>query len=648
MLAQADMVAYDDVSLLREACEGVLLPMGLFIIGWTLFNQVGRQAGRRGTGILGKSAQSKLEDPWASSQPLASEPEPEKLVPATALESHAPEISFENATGDMSPLMPDCWSWDSWQEEAQGPSGMPETILPAEMWNWSPWQEWGEEKCAGELSSMTKVGPEAAVASDLDSALATATASGDAQLADSLLSAGARLCGAAWLSGACSTLSSAGISLRPERAADIAGAFARDGRADLAVDLWLQQCGEIGQPSEGSQEEPPPAQEYYGAALEACVSCGDFEAAARAARSARWRAPGCQAGQAAMLALARWLARRRALCPALECYASVRRASGKADLATHRAVLKACVWGNDMARADDLFQDLVASGLTPDYGTFAAMVRGHRAVGNLEEAVAYFRRMKQHGERPDASLFDAVLDGCLWRNMPVLMEQVLADMEASGVRPSSTTLTTLLRLYGQSCKIDRALAIFEELPRKHGLQVDAHAYGALLSACLHAGRLDIALETFERMSSAGYRAKARTYEALLSACMRQGLLEQSVKLVDEALGLAVRNEGGSAGDDNAHVEAASARVNLDSDLIASLLRLIGSRRKAADLGLPLLGRLERAGCEMPQELGDSLRKQVQTGCHQLPYHQRRSERLLWCQGFGHPDQVVSEQTLESS
>merc|ERR1719240_1352068 len=103
------------------------------------------------------------------------------------------------------------------------------------------------------------------------------------------------------------------------------------------------------------------------------------------------------------------------------------------------------------------------------------MICGHCSVGSIDEAMYYFRCMQKRGIVPTASLFDAILDGCAWMNMPALMEQVLAEMEATGIRPSTTTLSILMRLHGMNRETEQALAVFNELPRKHGLTLDGHA-----------------------------------------------------------------------------------------------------------------------------------------------------------------------------
>jgi pentatricopeptide repeat protein len=391
-----------------------------------------------------------------------------------------------------------------------------------------------------------------------------------------------------------------GISLTLERALDIVRAFGQDRRADLALDLWEAQCAEL-MPDPADGEEPGAllAPELYGAVLEVCARIGDFETAARAASSAGWHVPSCRHGQAAFLALARWYARRQDVSQALVCYQAVREVTGNADLPTHRAVLVASVRSADMAKADMLFQDLVLSGITPDGTSFSAMICGHCSAGNVDKAMHYFRLLRERGIVPTAPLFDAILDGCTWMNMPALMEQVLAEMEATGVRPSTSTLSILVRLHGMNRDTEQALALFDELPKKHSLKLDGHAYGTLISVCLKNDNFDIAWNAFERMSKAECTAHARIYEGLIKACLRRGNLDNAVQVIDEALGIAAWKPDESS--------LTVPRMRLQQKIIEDVLRLIGRRRQSARLGAPLMERLLAVGIELSDTLVTAIR-----------------------------------------
>jgi len=369
--------------------------------------------------------------------------------------------------------------------------------------------------------------------------------------------------------------------------------------------------------------------------LEACARSGDFESAARAASTTGWRTPLCRHGQAAFLALSRWYARRQDVARALLCYDAVRAITGHADLATHRAALIASVRSADMAKADRLFQDLIASGITPDGASFSAMICGHCSASNVDEAMDYFHLLRDRGIVPSAPLFDAILDGCSWMNMPALVEQVVADMEASGVRPSTTTLSILMRIHGQNRETEKALELFEELPKKHGLKLDGHAYGALITVCLKNDAFDMAWNTFQRMVGDACTAHARIYEALISACLRRGFLENAVQVVYEAYGISEQPTKEAM-----VAESTSLRMRLQPKIIEEILQLVGRRRQATRIGVPLIDRLQAIGLEIPESLVEAILRcagsEKTAPCSEL--HRHRAQHHAW-RKFEHVENI---------
>jgi pentatricopeptide repeat protein len=336
--------------------------------------------------------------------------------------------------------------------------------------------------------------------------------------------------------------------------------------------------------------------------------------------------------------------RQNALSNAIECYESSRRAGHAFDVATNRTLLKACVASNDMMQAELLFQHLVSSGRSPDFAVFSAMIRGHHSAGHSSEALSYLELMKKHGVQPDSSLFDVVLESCIWQDAPALVEQVLADMESNGISPTSNTLASILQLYGNSCKFDRVLEAFEDMPRRHGIKVDSRAYTAMISSCLTNGRLDLALETFDRMSRAGCQTKARIYDALLVGCIRRGDLDRAVRLVDDALGFS-SSQGGSDSRPTEEEQPAELppppqprqppRARLEQTSVESLLRLIGKRGQAARLGVPLLKRLRGAttSFQVPSDIESAILRQAESDGGNNSILESRLEAHRWWRDF---------------
>lgn len=487
----------------------------------------------------------------------------------------------------------------------------------------------GPRTC-GALAAALRAAP--AGRDDVEGALEVAVASRSLPLAQAVLAAGSWQMSSAWLKRAGARLLSAGLGPLPESGLALARAYGRERSADLAVSLWRQACEERAGGDDGGMPGGVPAPELYGAALEACACCGEFGLALDLVRSAGWHAPAASPGQAALLKLARWLAQQQDVAQAHQCATSVRHAGGAVDAATLRSLMSACARNAKMDLASDFFMDVTGGGLSPDCATFSIMIRGYCAVGDVDRAVSFFRAMRRQGMVPETSTFDIILDSCACRNLPDLAEKVLSDMVSVGVRPSSATVAIMVRVHSARGDLARAAEVFRELPEKHGVEVDGRAYNAFVFACLSNGDVNLAMDTFEAMTRKGCFASARLYEALIEGCLRRGSLARAVGLVDEALGLAAIGAAAGAPGSDAGAPLPHRQVLLERRVVEDLLRLIGRRRQARSLGVPLAARLAAAGFEVSEDLLISLARAAEQGpAGELPSpsEARRAEWSRW-------------------
>jgi len=299
-------------------------------------------------------------------------------------------------------------------------------------------------------------------------------------------------------------------------------------------------------------------------------------------------------GQNAHLALARWLARRQDLASASNCVESVRRSGGSVDIQTLRTLIIANARSGNMEKAGASLQEILETGQEPGFEAFSAMVCGLCLTGQAEEAVQYMKMMLERGLRPDAMLFDMLLESCASRNMLGLAEEVLSIMQDLDMHFSNSTLAANIRLYSSRGELSRAFTVFEEIPKKFGFEPNAYVHGVLISACFIHGRADLALKTYDCMLAAGCSPNAKTYECLLRSCLRIGDLQRAVDLVDEAMCLKM-----PAGDQS---ELHIHRTFIEPKAVEELIVLLGRRRQAANLAVPLLERLEAANYEVSETL----------------------------------------------
>merc|ERR1740117_1825674 len=149
-------------------------------------------------------------------------------------------------------------------------------------------------------------------------------------------------------------------------------------------------------------------------------------------------------------------------------------------------------------------------GCAPDGITYSTIVKGYCVKGDLDTAFEVFRSMQKTGMAVDSVIYNTIMDGCTRHNRGDLADMVLDDMEKNKVKPSNFTLGILVKMYGRRRQLDKAFEVIEELPKRHGLQVNAQARTCLLGACLSNHDPARAVKVFQDIKASGC-ADAKAY-----------------------------------------------------------------------------------------------------------------------------------------
>jgi pentatricopeptide repeat protein len=186
-----------------------------------------------------------------------------------------------------------------------------------------------------------------------------------------------------------------------------------------------------------------------------------------------------------------------------------------------------------MARAEELWRAMPLLGVEPDLISFSTLVKGYCVQGDLEQALATFTQLRRRGLQADAILYHSILDGCANRQMVQLAEQILHDMIADGHKPSSITLSILVKLYGRT-SLAQALQVFAELPARYNFTPNAQVFTCLMSVALTHRDVAEALRIKNAMQATGARPDSRAYATLVKGCIRWQNLEEAVEVAEEA------------------------------------------------------------------------------------------------------------------
>ncbi|BDA45785.1 probable pentatricopeptide repeat-containing protein At1g63330 at C-terminar half [Coccomyxa sp. Obi] len=284
---------------------------------------------------------------------------------------------------------------------------------------------------------------------------------------------------------------------------------------------------------------------------------------------------------------------------ALEAVVAEMRLRGvRLDRRTYFLLLRGYSATGDLSGASDVMRRMAHDGIAPDRFTFNALLEAHAAVGNLEGASQIYDAMSQRRILPDIctfiALFQAVkaqgpleapgsaaaapadtgqsllyhMRGNARSNAADLLHNWLQDFQASGVRHTPQSLTSLVQALGHTCLIEPMLDLIREawnapdLPRpsiyasnaaiaacarvgrmqealdlyrdmeREGLAADMHTYTSLIGGCAYTRQPALAYELFEEMRQHGIQPNVYTYNALIKAECHVGNLTQALHLVD--------------------------------------------------------------------------------------------------------------------
>ncbi|KAJ4955777.1 hypothetical protein NE237_012560 [Protea cynaroides] len=191
------------------------------------------------------------------------------------------------------------------------------------------------------------------------------------------------------------------------------------------------------------------------------------------------------------------------------------------------------------------------------------MVSGYAQNFCTNEALTLFDQMILEGIEPNGATLASVLSACARSGSLDLGEGIHFFIKAKGMEMGVILGTALVHMYAKNGAILMARRLFDEMPEKNtaawnamicGLAVDGHAQGALdlfhelkreeivpnditfvgdLSACCHAGLIDVGLDFFYSMKREyGIEPRIEHYSCMVDLLGQGGRLleaEESIK-----------------------------------------------------------------------------------------------------------------------
>jgi len=331
----------------------------------------------------------------------------------------------------------------------------------------------------------------------------------------------------------------------------------------------MVRCFAAQQDAKGLQEMltsvRPPIQNY--AFNRALAACGASKTALHLAEALVDSGIGEELDAVGYNTLMKYSGRSGNFARCFELHAEMIAKGLKATEVTFGILLDACVAAKEFEQAKKVFEDLCSSGLQlnvvhcttfiksllsankldeaaavlremssssgvkPDLITYSTVTKAYSDAGDVCSALKVLQEMIEEGVRADEIIFNSVLTGC--SIFPMKSTEVVETFETLvrlGMRPSTTTLSILLKALAHTQAWTTSLQVLNDAPRTFKLEPEARLYVQLCQACVKARASAEVLEVFDAFLVAMSRRNERVDQAFVSRLLRSCVLNGDQQL----------------------------------------------------------------------------------------------------------------------
>ncbi|KAJ7944614.1 Pentatricopeptide repeat-containing protein [Quillaja saponaria] len=187
------------------------------------------------------------------------------------------------------------------------------------------------------------------------------------------------------------------------------------------------------------------------------------------------------------------------------------------NLVVYNTLLEAMGKAGKPGFARSLFEEMIESGITPNEKTLTAVVKIYGKSRWARDALELWERMRQNGWPMDFILYNTLLNMCADLGLVEEAERLFEHMKQSEhCRPDSWSYTAMLNIYGSGGNVEKAMAIFEEMP-KLGIELNVMGCTCLIQCLGKTKKFDDLVRVFGISVQRGVKPDDRLCGCLLSA-----------------------------------------------------------------------------------------------------------------------------------
>ncbi|KAM1112586.1 hypothetical protein EV1_045061 [Malus domestica] len=132
------------------------------------------------------------------------------------------------------------------------------------------------------------------------------------------------------------------------------------------------------------------------------------------------------------------------------------------DVITFNTMIFTCGSHGHLSEAETLLSKMEERGISPDTRTYNIFLSLYADVGNIDAALNCYTKIRQVGLSPDIVSHRTILHVLCERNMVREVENVIQDMEKSGVRVDEHSVPGVIKMYINEGQLVRAKLFYEK------------------------------------------------------------------------------------------------------------------------------------------------------------------------------------------
>lgn len=170
----------------------------------------------------------------------------------------------------------------------------------------------------------------------------------------------------------------------------------------------------------------------------------------------------------------------------------------------------------DVDEARRVFDQMVGR----DVVAWSAMIAGYAQNGRSSEALELFEEMKGQWIKPNDVTIVSVLSACAQLGSVEAGKSIGSFVESQCLDSDLRVASALLGMYSKCGNIERARKVFEKMPQK-----DVVTWNSMIMGLAINGFAEDAIAHYEKMKEIGVKPDDITFVGILTACVHAGLLE---------------------------------------------------------------------------------------------------------------------------